>query len=115
MRPERTQTRSHAAILCSCLRLIVVVSSVGFASRGEQFQLVAGAVDRNPEHAKPVLHPRDRAQRLGLLGVPGTTHHEDWRLHAKVADAFQQVETLLPAAADPWYDHVEQDEIERST
>ena len=54
-----------------------------------------------------------RAQRLGLLGVPATTHHENWRLHAKVADVFQQVETLLPAVAYPWNDQVEQNEIER--
>ena len=43
---------------------------------------------------------------------PATTHHDDWRLHAKVADAFQQVETLLPTGADPWNDHVEQNEID---
>src|SRR5437899_3592840 len=30
---------------------------------------------------------RPRDQRLGLLGVPAATHHEDWRVHAKVADA----------------------------
>src|SRR6185503_3391959 len=57
---------------------------------------------------------RPRHQRLGLPGVPVTTHHEDWRFHAKVADALQQVETLFPAVAHPWNDHVEQNEIERS-
>src|SRR2546422_9332780 len=31
-------------------------------------------------------------QRFGLPGVPATTHHENWRLHAKVADALQEVE-----------------------
>src|SRR2546426_6024735 len=30
---------------------------------------------------------RPRDQRLGLLGAPAATHHEDWRVHAKVADA----------------------------
>ena len=50
-----------------------------------------------------------------LAVAPAATHHEDWRFHAKVAaDALQQVETLFPAVAWPWYDHVEQNEIERS-
>jgi hypothetical protein len=57
---------------------------------------------------------RPREQRLGLLGVPAATHHEDWRVHAKDAEAFQQVEALLPVGAFPWNDHVEQNEIERS-
>src|SRR5258705_11777101 len=35
----------------------------GVAGSDEQFQLVAGAVDRNPEHAEPVAHPRDRDHR----------------------------------------------------
>src|SRR2546422_4219899 len=54
-------------------------------------------------------------QRLGLLlGVPDGGHHEDWRLHAKVADALQQVEALYPGpgVAHAWHDHVQQDEIE---
>src|SRR4030081_1124201 len=51
-----------------CAPLIVVVSPVGFAGSDEQFELVAGAVDRNPEHAEPVAHPRDR-DHLRLAAV----------------------------------------------
>src|SRR6267142_6899581 len=59
--------------------------------------------------------PRD--QRVGLLGVPAATHHEDRRVHAEVADALEQVEALLPgpAGACLWHDHVQQNEVEPLT
>jgi hypothetical protein len=44
----------------SCLSLIDVVASVGFAGSEEQFQLIASAVDRNPKHAEPVVRLLDR-------------------------------------------------------
>src|SRR6266446_416564 len=54
----------HAPIVCQqTLSLIVVVYSVGFAGRGEQFQLVAGAVNRHPKDLAPVGLVRGPARR----------------------------------------------------
>jgi hypothetical protein len=58
-------------------------------------------------------------QHLGLpLGVPTATHYEDWRLHAEVTDALQQVDALFPggpAGACRWHDQVQQNEVELLT
>src|SRR2546422_4280042 len=58
-------------------------------------------------------YPTAPALSASAFWASPTTHHENSRLHAKVADVFQQVETLLPAVAYPWNDQVEQNEIER--
>src|SRR6266545_1144516 len=57
-------------------------------------------------------------QRVGLLpALPVSAHHEDRRIHAKVADALQQVEALSPeqGVAYSRHDHVQQNEVEALT
>src|SRR6267142_5191702 len=59
-RPCRTWLASLGHRTESCLSLIDVVASVGFAGSEEQFQLIASAVERNPKHAEPVVRLLDR-------------------------------------------------------
>jgi len=49
--------------------------------------------------------------------VPVSAHHEDRRIHAQVADAFEQVEALSPehGIAYSGHDHVQQNEVEALT
>src|SRR5438128_12088289 len=57
-------------------------------------------------------------QRIGLpLAVPVSAHHEDRRIHAKVANALQQIEALSPeqGVAYSRHDHVQQNEVEALT
>ena len=57
-------------------------------------------------------------QRVGLLAaLVVSAHHEGRRIHAKVADALEQVETLSPERGVPYsgHDHVQQNEVEALT
>jgi hypothetical protein len=57
-------------------------------------------------------------QRVGLLpALVVSAHHEDRRIHAEVADALEQVETLSPEQGVPYsrHDHVQQNEVKALT